>query len=142
MHHYLMSGLDNVYLKNGYTIVTDEEHGECISITNAETLHKCIVKTLVRVERRLTTNEIHFLRKALNMSTFDMYEVLGSTFGIVPHMTPTEECVLRLYASEKLLRIQQSPSKTMQAMMSRKPNTNMYFELKTIWKRTNESSCV
>ena len=142
MHHYLMSGLDNVYLKNGYTIVTDEEHGVCISITNADTLHKCIVRSLVSVERRLSFAELDFLRKAMDMDTKAFFISIGSVCGITPWISVSEECLFRMIVAEKLLRLKLSPSTLMESIQRDGPISNMYFELKTIWKRTNESSCV
>jgi hypothetical protein len=88
-----MCGLDNVYLKNGYTIVTDEEHGGCISITNADTLHKCIVRSLVSVERRLSFAELDFLRKAMDMDTKAFFLSIGSVCGITPWISVGEECL-------------------------------------------------
>jgi len=67
-YHYTESGLDNVYLKNGFTIEHDEEHGDLISITNTRGLHKAIACEIATKKGPLTGDEFRFLRTELNLS--------------------------------------------------------------------------
>lgn len=78
MFHYTMSGLDNVWLANGYTI-KKTKYGEAVSIHGADQLNEVIACDLVKKKSRLTGKEFRFLRTALKMSQGGMAQVLGVT---------------------------------------------------------------
>lgn len=67
MYHYTESGLDYIWLRNGYT---EEETpwGPGVAIDNVEGLHKVIALALARKEARLTGAEFRFLRRELDLS--------------------------------------------------------------------------
>jgi hypothetical protein len=141
MYQYLISGLDNVFLKNGYNVTQDDQHGTCYSFIQINNLNRCIAKTLAQAPRRLSLAEITYLRKTLDMSVAQMYEALGSGCGVVPLMSVPEEAVLRMLVLEKWgLKIKMS--QVIEAIKRDLPATPMYFELKSIWKRTSESNCI
>jgi DNA-binding transcriptional regulator YiaG len=78
MYHYTESGLDNVYLINGYVIEQHPEYGETVAIEDAGELHKVIGQQLANASRPLTGREIRFLRIELNLSQ----KKLGSYLGV------------------------------------------------------------
>ena len=59
MYDYTESGLDNVYLKNGYKI-HKTVYGEGVSIENTDGLHKVIAKWLVEMPKPLIGAEVRF----------------------------------------------------------------------------------
>jgi putative transcriptional regulator len=78
MYHYTESGLDNVYLTNGYhhhkTV-----YGEGVSIENTEGLHKAIGRWLVSQPSPLTGAELRFLRLEIETTQRDLASFLGTT---------------------------------------------------------------
>lgn len=77
MYQYRESGLDTVWLINGYTIIDDEEFGECVSITDTRGLHKAIARELIFNKPTLTGAEFRFLRKELELSQKALADLLG-----------------------------------------------------------------
>ena len=77
MYHYTESGLQNVWLKNGY-IVRNTPYGKGVSIHDLEGLHKAICLALTR-SPKLTGAEFRFLRKELGMSQRGIASLLGTT---------------------------------------------------------------
>jgi DNA-binding transcriptional regulator YiaG len=75
-HHYTDSGLDNVYLENGYTI-HQTPYGEGVSIENVEGLHRAIGQWLVSLPKPLNGAECRFLRLEMSMSQRDLAGSLG-----------------------------------------------------------------
>ena len=57
MYHYRESGLDNVYLENGYRN-HKTPYGEGVSILDTEGLHKVIGQTLICTQRPLNGAEL------------------------------------------------------------------------------------
>jgi putative transcriptional regulator len=78
MYHYIESGLDNVYLENGYRI-HKTAYGEGLSIEDTEGLHKAIGKWLVCQPTRITGAELRFLRLEMEMTQRDLAAILGTT---------------------------------------------------------------
>ena len=66
-YHYTESGLDSVYLINGYEIV---ETPECRSIViqNLDGLHQAIGRILATEKKRLSGKEVRFLRTEMLLS--------------------------------------------------------------------------
>ena len=75
-YHYVDSGLDNVYLENGYTI-HQTPYGEGVSIKDTDQLHKLIGKWLVDTAKRLNGAELRFLRLQMEMTQRNLAGFLG-----------------------------------------------------------------
>jgi DNA-binding transcriptional regulator YiaG len=75
-YHYTECGLENIYLKNGFTFI-DTPRGKAISIKDVDGLHKAIGMYLVNQKKDLTSQEISFLRNELLMSQKTLSIILG-----------------------------------------------------------------
>jgi len=76
-YHYRTSGLDDVYLLNGFDVM--EYGGEkAVSIHNIDGLHQVISLALVHQEARLTGREFRFLRIEMDLSQ----KAFGLWFGL------------------------------------------------------------
>lgn len=75
-YHYTDSGLDNVYLENGFTI-HQTPYGEGVSIENTEGLHRAIGQWLVSLPKPLTGAECRFLRLEMRLTQRDLAGFLG-----------------------------------------------------------------
>ncbi|MGE0151984.1 MAG: helix-turn-helix domain-containing protein [Reyranellaceae bacterium] len=75
MYHYTESGLDNVWLVNGYT-KHKTSYGDGMSFKNVEKLHAAIVDSLVRKPGRLSGREFRFLRLELGLSQKALAELV------------------------------------------------------------------
>jgi len=78
MHHYLGSGLPNVWLKNGYH-VKQTEHGEAVAIEDVRGLHRVIGAMVARQTFPLSGAEFRFLRKELELSQETLARIIGKT---------------------------------------------------------------
>jgi putative transcriptional regulator len=78
MYHYTESGLDNVYLKNGYRY-HNTPYGRGVSIEDTEGLHKAIGKWLVCDPARLIGGELRFLRFEMEQTQRNLAAILGTT---------------------------------------------------------------
>jgi putative transcriptional regulator len=67
MYHYAESGLDNVWLANGYTI-HKTDYGEGVSIENTDALHRAIAVKIIESPAPLTGAEFRFLRVQMELS--------------------------------------------------------------------------
>lgn len=76
-YHYLESGLDNVWLENGYTI-HETPYGEGVSIQNTEGLHKAIGEWIIDQPRPLNGAELRFLRLEMELTQRDLAGILGA----------------------------------------------------------------
>jgi len=76
--HYRRSGLDNIYLLNGFERETDdgEEH---VAVLDVDGLHEAIGVHLVKNRKTLAPNEIKFLRKILNLTQAEMGRLIGQS---------------------------------------------------------------
>lgn len=77
-YHYTDSGLDNVYLENGYTI-HKTPYGEGVAIHDTEGLHKAIGRSLVMMPKAINGAELRFLRLEMEMTQRSLAAILGST---------------------------------------------------------------
>jgi len=75
-YQYTDSGLDNVYLENGYTI-HQTPYGEGVSIEDTDGLHQAIGQWLVSLPKPLTGAECRFLRLEMGMTQRDLAASLG-----------------------------------------------------------------
>jgi DNA-binding transcriptional regulator YiaG len=78
MHRYVESGLDNIYLENGYRMHRTP-YGEGISIQDTEGLNRAIGRWLVSRPKPLTGAELRFLRLELEATQKDLASILGTT---------------------------------------------------------------
>jgi len=78
MYHYTESGLDNVYLENGYHY-HDTPYGKGVSIENTAGLHKAIGKDLISQPKPLNGAELRFLRLEMEATQRDLAGILGTT---------------------------------------------------------------
>lgn len=75
MYHYTESGLNNVWLANGFR-VRKVDGEDAVAIHNLEQLHQAIGRNLAR-KPRLTGGELRFLRKEMGLSQRRLGELLG-----------------------------------------------------------------
>ncbi len=74
-YHYTESGLDSVYLVNGYEIV-ERPQGKKIIIPDIDGLHKAIGRLLATEKKRLSGKDIRFLRTEMLMSQSVLAQLL------------------------------------------------------------------
>jgi len=75
-YHYIESGLDNIWLDNGY-VVHETVYGTGISIEDTQGLHKAISQCLIDLPKRLNGAELRFLRLELDLTQKDLAGILG-----------------------------------------------------------------
>ena len=76
-YHYTDSGLDNVWLENGYT-AHKTAYGEGISIQDTAGLHKAIGTWLIEAPKPLNGAELRFIRMEMELTQRDLAGILGS----------------------------------------------------------------
>ncbi|MGL4635678.1 MAG: helix-turn-helix domain-containing protein [Beijerinckiaceae bacterium] len=76
-YHYTESGLDNVWLENGYT-----EHvtayGKGISIQDTDSLHKAIGSWLISIPKPMNGAELRFIRIEMELTQKSLAGILGA----------------------------------------------------------------
>ena len=77
MYHYTESGLQNVWLTNGYK-VRKTPYGRGVAINDVEGLHRAIGRSLAQ-QPYLTGAELRFLRKEMGMSQSGLGALLGTS---------------------------------------------------------------
>lgn len=77
-YHYTDSGLDNVYLLNGFT-VHKTVYGKGVSIEDTAGLHRLIGRWLIELPKPLTGAELRFLRLEMELSQARLAAIIGST---------------------------------------------------------------
>lgn len=75
-YQYKESGLDNIWLENGYTI-HETPYGEGVSIENTEGLHQAIGEWIIQLPKPLTGAELRFLRLEMELTQRDLSGILG-----------------------------------------------------------------
>jgi putative transcriptional regulator len=88
-YHYTESGLDNVWLIDGYTI-RKTPYGKGVSIQNTEGLHKAIGKWLIVQPRPLNGAELRFVRTEMELTQRGLAGIIGA-----------EEQTLRLWEKKR-----------------------------------------
>lgn len=81
-YHYKGSGLDNIFIEDGFEI-EQTERGEVIRVKNVEQLHAAIAQALLESDSRLTGLEARFLRRHFCWSQKLMGEMLGETVDTI-----------------------------------------------------------
>jgi putative transcriptional regulator len=74
-YHYKESGLDNIYLVNGFDFI-DTPHGRAVNIRNIDGLHRAIGLMLAREKQNLTGKEFRFLRHEMGLTQRDLAAIL------------------------------------------------------------------
>jgi putative zinc finger/helix-turn-helix YgiT family protein len=101
-YHYTESGLDNVFLGNGFRY-NDAGGRRRVVIKDIDGLHKAIGRTLVDRKESLTGKEVRFLRHELLMSQSVLAKLLGVTEQTVHRWEKGKTDIPK--AAEKLLRL-------------------------------------
>jgi DNA-binding transcriptional regulator YiaG len=78
MYHYTESGLDNVWLANGYR-VKETPYGRGVAVADVDDLHAVIARWLVNKPGRLTGKEFRFLRIQLGMAQRNLADMIDVT---------------------------------------------------------------
>jgi DNA-binding transcriptional regulator YiaG len=104
-YHYTESGLDNVWLENGFKIETHKNYGDLISITNPRGLHEFIGRWLVAQPRTLTGAEFRFLRTELDMSQRTLADLVGTNEQSIAKWEKARAKDVANKAAERLLRL-------------------------------------
>lgn len=77
-YHYTESGLDTVFLENGYEY-KNHPGGRTVTIQDIDGLHRAIGRALVAKRQRLTGKEFRYLRTELLLSQANLASVLKVT---------------------------------------------------------------
>ncbi|MBY0137507.1 helix-turn-helix domain-containing protein [Paracoccus yeei] len=75
-YHYTESGLDDIWLANGFRFV-ETSRGRGVSIDNIDGLHEAIGSILAQGARPLTGKEIRFLRNEMDLSQSLLASLIG-----------------------------------------------------------------
>jgi transcriptional regulator with XRE-family HTH domain len=75
--HYTASGLNYVYLLNGFTVDNDPDYGRIITIEDERDLHRAIGLYVITRPRTLTGAEFRFLRKQMGYKQKELAHELG-----------------------------------------------------------------
>lgn len=78
MHHYKESGLENVWLVNGFK-VQDTPYGRAVSVEDADQLHQVIAVDLANKKGQVSGREFRFMRTLLGMSQQSFANLFGLT---------------------------------------------------------------
>lgn len=78
MYHFTDSGLDNVFLVNGFN-EKETPYGRAVSIEDMEGLHKAIGRWLVNLPKPLNGAELRFLRHELDLSQNKLGRLMGKS---------------------------------------------------------------
>ena len=84
MYHYTLSGLDNIWLKNGYQ---EHEYGgqKGISIHDLDGLHRKIALSIVNKKAPISAKEFKFLRIEMDMSQKLIGDLMGKSDQMIAH---------------------------------------------------------
>ena len=74
--HYTASGLDYVYLLNGFTVEDHPDYGRILTIQNEGDLQRSIGLYVITRQRPLTGPEFRFLRKQMGAKQKELAEEL------------------------------------------------------------------
>lgn len=74
--HYTDCGLDDVYLLSGYQI-EETPYGRGLSIKNIDQLHTAIGCYLAKQKKALSSKELRFLRKQMDLTQSELGKIFG-----------------------------------------------------------------
>ncbi|MBT4519729.1 MAG: helix-turn-helix domain-containing protein [Halieaceae bacterium] len=95
MYHYESCGLENVWLKNGYTESTTK-YGDGVSINDVEGLHCALALEIVHLPRPITAREFRFLRIELDLSQRQLAGLMGLTDQTIAKYEKGQSPITRL----------------------------------------------
>ena len=109
-YHYTESGLDSVYLLNGFDF-DDAPSGRQVIIKDIDGLHRAIGEYLVKEKKDLSGKEIRFLRHEMLMSQTTLAKFLGVSEqavhrwenGKTEQVPKPAEALIRLLYSEQII---------------------------------------
>lgn len=107
MHHYTQCGLDNVWLENGFTVISTP-YGKGLAIEDAIGLHQVLALDLTKKKGSITGKELKFLRIVIDLSQEGLGRLLGATEQSVSLWERTgkvpknSDSLTRMLVSEKL----------------------------------------
>ncbi|MDX2142232.1 MAG: helix-turn-helix domain-containing protein [Rhodospirillaceae bacterium] len=108
LYHYRMSGLEGIYLADGFDIV-DTHRGQGVVFHDVEGLHRAIGRHLMKSRKRLSGPELRFLRKDLDQTQAALARLLGVTSQQVARwekgqsaMPAAADAMLRLIYAETI----------------------------------------
>jgi putative transcriptional regulator len=104
-YHYTESGLDHIWLENGFTLENHPNYGELVSIWNVRDLHLAIGRWLIGQPRRLTGAEFRFLRTEMDLSQRALGQLLGVTDQAIAKWEKARQQPVANKAAERLLRM-------------------------------------
>jgi putative transcriptional regulator len=80
--HYTMSGLEDVWLLNGFAI-GHTCYGEGVRIEDANGLHRALARGIVSDKTPMNERELRFLRKLMRLSEEDLAHLLGCSDQLI-----------------------------------------------------------
>ena len=120
-YHYRMSGLDGIYLADGFDIV-ESHRGTGVVFHDVAGLHRAIGRHLVRSRKHLSGKELRFLRKDMDQTQAVLARLLGVTGQQVARwekdqsaMPASADAMLRLMYAE-FIGEPLAPSKVLQVI--------------------------
>lgn len=102
MYHYIESGLDNIWLRNGY-VEENTPYGPTVAFKDILGLHESISLAIVEQAGRLGGAEIRFLRHQMEMSQVSLAELIGVTSQSIALWEKSKAIITT--PSDKLLRL-------------------------------------
>ena len=105
-YHYIDSGLDHVWLVNGYKI-HKTPYGEGVAISDVEGLHRAIGRAITDAPRPLSGAEARFLRMEMDLTQRRLGDLLGvdeqavrrwEKFRAKPLQGPADRLLRAVYA--------------------------------------------
>lgn len=104
-YHYTESGLDNVWLEDGFVVENHRNYGELVSISDVRGLHEAIGRWLVNLPRTLTGAEFRYLRVELDLSQKRLGAIVGATEQAIAKWEKARERAVPNRAAERMLRL-------------------------------------
>lgn len=100
--HYTASGLDYVYLQNGFMVEDDPDYGRILTIRDVDALHRAIGLHVITRRRALTGAEFKFLRKQMKMKQKELADDWGVSEQTIANyekekrIPPTSDRLMRI----------------------------------------------
>lgn len=147
MLHYTASGLDNIYLLDGFHYA-ESKRGRTVRIEDQAGLHRAIGRFLVRQKHCLTGNELRFLRHELGLSQPKLALLLGESEQSVARREKKQKRGKRPSSQERLLRFMyeehsggnETLSEFLKSLadLDERQNSEVVFEQSDGWRQTAE----
>jgi DNA-binding transcriptional regulator YiaG len=100
--HYTASGLDYVYLLNGFSVESDPDYGRIVTIDAPDDLHRAIGLHVVTQRRALKGAEFRFLRKQMKFTQQELAERFGTDVQTIANYEKGKKIPL---ISERYMRV-------------------------------------